>query len=179
MRKRTDNERLVGGQDRHLSGNLSGSRRTEYGNAQGDRKGKPSHGLRRYGAILSDRRGAWLQREGRSPSRGRSLTTAGGLVAEWRTNPRPNTGRGSRPAVSCFSRACLLARRWSDPCVAPSPLERLSSEKVRPLVPNFSREPRFSCRNMSISGIFVVWGIVGICGPSSSNAGSRRGAGRH
>jgi hypothetical protein len=122
-------------------------------------EGKPSHGLRRYGAIGSDRRGAWLQRGGRSPSRGRTPAAAGSLVAA-----RPSTDRGSRPAVSCFSRACLLARRLIDPCIAPSPLERVSSEKVRPLVPDFSREPHFSGRNMSIFAVFVVWGLAGMCG---------------
>ena len=138
-------------------------------------------------ARFEEIRGAWISSAG-------SVVAARGAIpiawadagcCRWRrrggTDPklRRCTDRGPRPAVSCFSRACLLARRSSDPCGAPSPVERVSSEKVRPLVPNFSREPRFSGRNMSISGDFVVWRLAGICGPSSRNAVSRRGAGRH
>jgi hypothetical protein len=163
----------------HRPRRMTGNRRTEYRNAPGGRKGKPSHGLRRYGAIGSDRRGAWPQRGGAIPIALADQRRSRRHAREGVSNPRPCTDRESRPAVSCFSRACLLARRWSDPCVAPSPLERVSSEKVRPPVPNFSGEPCFSGPNTSFSGVFVVWGFSGICGPPSRNAGSRRGAGRH
>lgn len=90
-----------------------------------------------------------------------------------------STDRRSRPAVSCFSRACLLARRIADPCVAPSPLERVSSEKVRPGVPDFSDMPPFSRWNRLFWAVFIGWGISVDCVPRSRNAGSRRGAGRH
>lgn len=183
MLKQTDNERLVGGRDRHLTGNLSGNlageRRT--GSRWAQRTGRET--VTRFAEI----RGTGIRSAGSvAAARGAiPIASAGARCSRWRrrggTDPalRRCTDRGWRPAVSCFSRACLLARRLIDPCVAPSPLERVSSEKVRMLVPEFSREPRFPGRNPSISGVFAVWAVLGICVPPSRNADSRRGAGRH
>lgn len=110
---------------------------------------------------------------------------------------RPEADRGPRPAVICSLRACLPVRRCSDPRDAPSPLERVSSEKVRTAVRIFSGTTRRACPVRRIIGVSAGWEngagpggatggpaarAAGAGGPGRlagrcGNAGSRRGAG--
>lgn len=126
---------------------------------------------------------------------GRSEPDVGPVVSQ-----RPEADRGVRPVVSCSSRACLPGRPCSCLRDAPSPLERVSSEKVRNPVWIFSGGRSFRGSDRVVDVIFAGWGMgdggdrqrfgsspCGVVGQGrwgegpvpTGNAGSRRGAGGH